>query len=160
MVDKIILMAFGLFVNRKQGGGRKFKKRPVKRQTVLLGFANKFFPALGAGDGNFSLMAGNTHRLMTPGAVEMPMLFILQPFQKPQILPVFLVALVGVPGQAAENGPDHQAVAEDKKDQIQPPGLGPHRQQAGHQSGAENHHIQPVCTVSPRHKSPEKRRQF
>ena len=68
------------------------------RRHWPLGFADKFFFAPGAGDGDFSLATGNTHHLAALGAVEVAVIPVLQPIPELEKLPILLVALVGIPG--------------------------------------------------------------
>ena len=81
------------------------------RGTVVLRFTDKFFLASGAGNGNFALAPGNPHHLAALGAIEVAILPVLDPGNQLQKLPVFQITLIGIPGQTAENSPDHQAVA-------------------------------------------------
>ena len=61
-------------------------------------FLNKFFLTLWAGDGDLALSFRHPHRLTAPGTVKIPVFPILEPLQKSEILPVFLIPLVGVAG--------------------------------------------------------------
>ena len=67
--------------------------------------------ALGAGNGDFALVTGDADSLAAPGADEIAVLPVLDPIQHQQEPAVFLIALVDIPGQAAEDGPDHQHIA-------------------------------------------------
>ena len=123
------------------------------RRALFLRFADKFLLAPGAGDGDFALAPGNPDGLAALGAVEIAVVPVLEPVKDQQEFPVLLVALVGIPGEGPEDGPEHQPVAEG-------PENGPHRQiaeqggeNAGHQAGAQNDHIQPVRAVPARHKA-------
>ena len=69
--------------------------------------------AFGAADGNLALSPGDTDSLLTSGTAEIPMLPILDPLKKIQEFAVFLVALVGIPGQSAENGNAHKNVGQE-----------------------------------------------
>ena len=79
---------------------------------IKLCFSDKFFFALGAGDGDLALFTGNPYRLAASGTVKVLMLLVLQPLPDTQILPVFLVALIGVPGQHTEDHQTHQKVGD------------------------------------------------
>jgi len=46
------------------------------------------------------------------------MVFVLDPFQKLQIFPVFPVTLMGVPGEAAVQRQDHKTVGKRCQDQV------------------------------------------
>jgi len=83
------------------------------QQTLLIfsGFLHEFFPAAGTGNGNLSLSSGYPHHLTALGAVEIPVLPVLDPAHQLQELPVLLIALISIPGQGPENGPEHHAVA-------------------------------------------------
>ena len=85
---------------------------------MILAFADKPFPTLGAGNGDFTLSPGDTHRLAALGAIKVPVIPVLDPVQQLQEFPVFLVALIGVPGEDPENGPAHQGVVADHEDQF------------------------------------------
>ena len=114
---------------------------------VISGFLDELFLAPGAGNGDFALATGDAHHLAALGAVEIAVFPVLQAVEKLQEFPVFLIALVGVPGHGAPNRPDHQAVAQGPEDQVEGRGRNPHRQQTCHQSCAQDHHIQPVRAV-------------
>ena len=86
--------------------------------TENLGFLNKFFLAFGAGDGDFSLSPGDTHRLAAAGTVEILMFPVFQPVQPSQIPLIFLIPLIGVPGEHSKNGKDHQTVRYQRQDQT------------------------------------------
>ena len=78
----------------------------------LLGFLDKLFPALWAGDGDLAFSSGNPHHLAAPGTIIIAVLPILDPVHQLQIFPVFLIALVGIPGEAAENGQKHKTISQ------------------------------------------------
>ena len=80
---------------------------------------HEFFPAAGTGDGDFSLSSGDPDHLAAFWAVEVAVLPVLHTARQLQEFPVFLIPLVGIPGQATENGPDHQAVAQGPEDQVE-----------------------------------------
>ena len=75
-----------------------------------LSFLNEFFFTLGAGDGNLPFSPGDPHRLAAAGTFIIPVLPVLQLFQKSQIPAIFLVTLVGIPGKSTENSPKHKRV--------------------------------------------------
>ena len=88
--------------------------------TSFLGFLDKLFLALGAGNGDLSLALGDTHCLVTPGTLEISVVPILYPVQKPQIFPVLLIPLVGIAGQSPEDRPEHKAVGHQGQKQLCP----------------------------------------
>ena len=71
--------------------------------------------ALGTADGNFAFSPGDTDSLLAPGAAEIPMLPVFELLEKIKEFAVFLVALVGIPGQAAENGDAHKNIGQDRE---------------------------------------------
>lgn len=72
---------------------------------------HEFFFTLGAGDADLALSPGNSHLLAAAGAVVIAMLPVGQllfPQQKPV---VFLIPLIGVPGEGAEQTVAQKTVA-------------------------------------------------
>ena len=124
-----------------------------KRGKLPSGAALEALFALGAGDGDFALVPGDPDGLAAAGAGEIAVLPILDPVQHQKEPAVFLVALTLIPGQAAENGPDHQRVAQYPGQPAQPILLEEDRQNAGRHAHAENHCIQPVRAISSGHKT-------
>ena len=118
-----------------------------------LRFLDKLFSAPGAGDGDFSLASGDPDHLVALGAVKIPVLPVPDPFKEMQEFPVFLVAFIGIAGQAAHDGPGHQTVAEQNQHHAQCVKGADHRQKAGSQTRAENCHIQSVRAVAASHKA-------
>ena len=90
----------------------------ITRQQVILCLFDKFLLALGTGDGDFSLSPGDPHRLPAAGAIKVLMLPVLQPLQEAEVGPVFFVALVGVPGEHAQDRPDKKPVIQQDQNQI------------------------------------------
>ena len=117
------------------------------------GFLQEAFLAAGTGDGDLAFAPGNADGLMALGAVKIAMLPVLQTVIDLQEAAVFLITLVGVPGQAAENGPDHQTIAQRPENQVKGLHRNHHRQQTGHQAGAEDRHIQTVGAIATGHKA-------
>ena len=111
--------------------------------------------AFGAGDGDFALVPGDADGLAAPGADEITVLPVLDPVQHQQEPAVFLVALVDIPGQAAEDGPDHQHIAQHPGQPPSPMLLEESRQDACRHTHTENDHIQPIRTVPAGHKMKE-----
>ena len=85
------------------------KKKELPGQ-FLLGLLNKLFFALGAGDGNFAFSLGYPHLLTAAGAIIIPVVLILQLLEEQQELPVFIIALINIPGQCAADCQNHKAV--------------------------------------------------
>ena len=142
------------------GGGLPLNQNttPVQGRTGdMLRLADELFPAPGAGDGNFPLAPGHAHQLVALGTVEITVVPIFQPSHDLQEFPVFLIALIGVPGEGPENGPDHHAVAHHKEYQIHGRHLNPHGKQAGHQPDSQNQHIQFVRAVPSGHEAAQSR---
>lgn len=81
-----------------------------KQRAFGLSFTNKFFSALGAGDGDLALAPGNADGLTAAGAAVIPMLSVLQLLQKHEISSILLISLIGVPGQRTEDRPTHQSI--------------------------------------------------
>ena len=84
----------------------------------VLSFADKFFTALGAGDGDLTLTPGDTDILPALGAIKIPVLPVLEPIQQHQKPAVFPIPLIGIPGEAAENRPDQKDIGYRGKDQL------------------------------------------
>ena len=122
-------------------------------ERSFLSFLNEFFLALGAGDGNLTLASGHTHRLAATGAIEIAVLPVLQPLHHGQILPIFLVALVGVPGKTAEDSPEHQSVRNGRQQQIHRLPGNKHGEQTDHNTRAQDGHIQFIRSVAACHKA-------
>ena len=122
-------------------------------RVLFLGFTDELLPALGAGDGDLALASGNTNHLTALGAVIVAVLTVFQPVEELEEFPVFLIPGIGIPGKAAVNGPDHQAIGNGGKEQIDPGILKERRDQASYQAGAQNRHIQPVGAIATRHET-------
>ena len=91
---------------------------PWDDKGVKSSLFNEFLFAFGAGDGDFSLSPGYSNRLAAPGTVKIPMLPVFDPLHKFQILPIFLIPLVGVPGKHPENRPNHQSIGQNRDNKI------------------------------------------
>ena len=87
------------------------KRKSTSFEVPFLRLLHEFFPAAGAGDGDLALAPGDPDHLAAFGTVEIPVIPVLQPVKDLQKFPVFLVALVGVPGKDPENGQKHQYIA-------------------------------------------------
>ena len=127
--------------------------RPGLVERYFLGFLDELFFALGAGDGDLTLALGHTYRLAAAGTIKIPVLPVLDSLQEGQILPIFLVTLVGVPGEAAEDGPEHQAIGNRRQNQIDRPHGDKHRDQADHQACTQDGGIELVRAVTASHKA-------
>ena len=119
----------------------------------LSGFLYKLLPAAGTGNGNLAFSPGNPDGLMALGTVEIPVLPVLQPVIYLQEFSVFLIPLIGVSGQAAADGPDHQAIAQRPENQIKGLHRDDHRQKACNKTRAQDRHIQPVRAITAGHEA-------
>lgn len=125
------------------------------------GFADELFPASGAGNGNFAFASGDPDHLAALGTVEIAVVPILNAAHKLQEFPILLVALVGIPGQKPEDGPEHEPVAQEKENQVQQDAvLHEHGNEAGSQAHAQNHHVQLVVSIAARHEMRHAHLQF
>ena len=122
------------------------------RSGSFSGFAYKFFAALRAFDGDLSLVPGYPDALAALGAIEIPMFPILKPLQKQQKTTVFPVALVGIAGEAPENGPEHETVGNKGQDQLHQCRRDKQGHKAHHNACAQNAGIQFVGAVAAHHK--------
>ena len=133
----------------------KKKSAAPKGAAVVLRFTNEFLPALGAGDGDLAFTPGHTNHLTALGAVVVPVLAVFQPVEELEELPVLLIPGIGIPGQTAVDGPDHQTVGHGGQQQIDQGHAEEGGNQAYHQAGAQNCHIQPVGAVASCHEPVE-----
>ena len=127
----------------------------VKFPADASSFANKLLYALGTGDGDLAFALGNTGLLATSGAAEILMAAILAAAAPCQETTVFLIPLIGVAGQAAEDGIDHAHIAQGGQCQTHPEKGHQQRYQAKNQTCAQNSGIEFVRAVSAGHKSTE-----
>ena len=79
--------------------------------TSFLCLLHEFFFAFGAGDADLALSPGNSHLLAAAGAVKIAVLPGGQPLFPQQKPVVFLVPLIGVPGEGAEQTVAQKTVA-------------------------------------------------
>jgi len=121
-------------------------------RRLFSGFADEFLPALGTGDGDLALAPGNPDHLTALGAVEVAVLAVFQPVKELEEFPVLLIPGIGIPGEGAEDGPDHQAIGHGGQEQIDEGLMKEGGDQAGHKAGAQDRHIQPVGAVASCHK--------
>ena len=131
-----------------------------RRKPPLLGFLDKLFLALRAGNGDLAFASGNPYHLTASGAIEIAVLPILDPVHQLQIFPVFLIALVGVPGEAAKNGPEHQAVGQQSQQHVQKSVFSEECNKTHHYAGEQNSGIEFVRAVAAHHKPAEANFQF
>ena len=108
------------------------------------GFSDELLPAFGAGDGDFALPPGNPDGLMALGTVEIAVVPVLQAVEKQEKGPVLLIALIGIPGESTEDGPDHQGVAEEPENSAHNRPDEEGREDACKQPKTQDHHIQSV----------------
>jgi hypothetical protein len=116
------------------------------------GVSYEFFLTLGTGDGDLTLASGDSDSLPALGAIKIAVLPVLQPFKELQKLPVLLVSLIGIPGQASEDRPKHQDIGNGPQYQLcnYAGNKGIHQHQ--HQASAQDRHIQLIVSVAPLHK--------
>ena len=117
----------------------------------ILSFLHEALFALGAGNGDLALSAGNTHNLTALGAVIIAMIPILQAVKELQEFPVFLIALVGIARKAAVQRPDHQAVGNTGQQQIYLYRVHKGTDEAGRKAGRKDHHIQFISSITANH---------
>ena len=129
------------------------KKEKTGRKPGFLCLLNKLFSALGAGNGDFALAPGDAHHLAAFGAVEVPVLPVLHAAGKLEELPVFLIALVGIPGEAPHQGDDQKGVHAQGQDQVEEHVFHKHGQHAQHQTHDQQSHIQAVVTITTHHEA-------
>ena len=60
-----------------------------------------------------------TRTMAALGAIEVAVFPVLEAGPELQEPAIFVIAFVGLPGQAAENSPDQHGVAQQEEDQIQ-----------------------------------------
>ena len=133
----------------------KKKSAAPKGAAVVLRFTNEFFPALGAGDGDFAFASGHANHLMALGAVKIAVLAVFQPVEELEEFPILLIPGIGIPGQTAVDGPDHQTIGQGGQKQIDQGYAEEGGNQAYHQAGAQNGHIQSVGAVASCHEPME-----
>ena len=121
----------------------------------MSGFLDELLPAFGTGDGNLTLTPGDPDHLTAFGTVEVTVLPILNPVEKLQKFPVFLISLIGLAGKAAADGPDHQGIGNRGQNQIHQGRLNEGTDETDCQSCAEYGHIQLVGAVAACHKGME-----
>ena len=107
----MILILFSAFAENSARLFLQSERGCLTAASSFLCLLYEFFPAPGAGDGDFSFAPGDSHHLAALGAVEVAVLPVFYPVKKLEELPVFLITLIGIPGQAAENRPEHHAIA-------------------------------------------------
>ena len=110
----------------------------------LSGFSLEFFLALGAGNHNLALAPGDADGLAAAGAEKITVLAILHPIQHQTEASVLLIALIGIPGESTEDGPDHQGVAEEPENSARNRPGEEGREDASKQPETQDHHIQSV----------------
>jgi len=124
------------------------------RSTLFLGFTDKFFFALGTGDGDFSFPSGDTNGLPAMGAVKMPVLPIFYSVQHPQIPAIFLIPAILIPGKRPENCPNHQHIRNHRQGKLYNCKGKQHSQNAANNTCPQDCHIQFIAAVATLHKVP------
>ena len=130
------------------------EKGGSKRTAPFLAFFDKPLLAAGAGNRHLALAPGNPDGLAALRAGEIPVLPVFQPFHQHQILPVFLIPLIGIAGKSTEKGPNHQAVRNHRKEQTDR-SFDKDTHQAYDQTGSQNHCIELIRSVTADHKPPQ-----
>ena len=118
-----------------------------EKQAFYLSFFNKFLPALGAGDGDLALSTGHANHLLTSGAGEITVIFVLDPVDQQKEPAVLLIPFVGIPAETAHQRPDQHHIGTKGQDQIHRYILHKQSNDAQHQTGGQNHHIQFIMSV-------------
>ena len=134
------------------------KKQPhrlVRLFSHFSGFPDKFLPALGTGNGDLALATGYPDPLAALGAVKVAVVTVLQRIEQLHEFPVFLIPAVGIAGEGAENGPEHQAIGHKGSQQIQHRKADECADQGDDHTGYQDGHIQAVRAVAARHKPAE-----
>ena len=137
-----------------QASNRRRRRLASRRGGLFLflSLLYELFPAFGAGDGNLALASGNANGLVALGALEVAVLPVLEPVHHLAILPVFLVALVGVLGEAPENHQTQETVGNQGQDHIETGDPDEHGQQTAHHAHTQQGHIQMVVAITAGHK--------
>ena len=123
-----------------------------------LGFLDKPFPALGAGNGDLAFSPGDAHHLTALGAVVIAMFPIIQAVKKLQEFAVFLITLVGIAGEAAAERPNHQCVGDTCQQKMHLRRIEKATDQTDYQTCRKDHHIQFVGSVAAHHEIAESKR--
>ena len=112
----------------------------------------ELFLTFRAGNADLSFSSGDADLLMTSGAVKIAVFPVTDSLEKHQILPVFLIALVGVPGQATKDCPTHKRIGRKHQEKIHRGDADKHIDKANCKAYTQNDHVQFVSTVTPLHK--------
>ncbi len=104
-------------------------------------------------------MPGHPHPLTAAGTVKMPMLTVFTPAEQIQILPVFLIPFVSIPGKTAKNRPEHKNIRKHSQKKIQKRQPNKHGKQAGRHTHPQNCRIQLVRSVPTFHEPAKTRGQ-
>ena len=89
---------------------------------------------------------------MALGTLEVAVLPVLQTVDDLTVLPVFLIALVGVFGKAPKNHQSQEAVGDHGQDHVEAGNLDEHGQQTAYHACTKQCHIQMVVAVPADHK--------
>lgn len=117
------------------------------------GFLYELLPAFGAGDGDFAFATGDTDGLAALGAGEIPVGAVLDPVHHQKELSVFIIALIGIAGEAAEQRHIQDHGIDQGQQQHRRLVLDEHGDDGQHQAEAQQSHIQTVVTIPARHKA-------
>lgn len=94
------------------------KEKGIVILRFLLSGFDEFFPAFRAGDGDFSLALGYPYLLVAAGAVVIAVFLVLELLEEEQKLSVFLITLVDIPGEGAEDSHDHEDIGHGGEQQL------------------------------------------
>ena len=130
------------------------------KQNPVSALADELFPAAGTGDGDLALTPGNPDSLAALRAIEIAMLPVLDPVDERQEFPVFLVSLVGLPGEAAVQRPHQQRIIRQGEAQPDPPIGNKDADDHNDHRCPQKRHIQLVGTVTAGHEPLKPLRDF
>ena len=96
---------------------QRVKKKELQK-VVPLGLLDKFFVAFGTGNGDLSLALRHSDLLAAAGAVIVAVIFVFHLLKEHHKFAVFLISLVYIPGEAAEDGDTHKNIGKRGQDQL------------------------------------------
>ena len=107
--------------------------------------------------GNQAFMVGLNDALKREGLTEITpeTYYSFQTVEELEEFPVLLIPGIGVSGEGTENGPNHQSVGQGSQQQIDQGSVEKGGDQAGHEAGAQDRHIQSVGAVASCHEPAE-----
>ncbi len=126
------------------------------RISSRLGFFHELFLAFWARDTDFALAAGDADSLAAAGAVEIAVITILELVEKAQKTAIFLVALIGIAREDAQDRDDHQRVRNAYDHRPRGRRIDKRCNEREHERHAEHHHAELICSVAPRGKATQR----